>query len=129
MAMANEDIGNIIQEGGVATKGTDMWSNTMVGTPSDAVGLYQSSSFEPERAMGRVALEMLNLQVIVRAVNPSNAYTRSMAIFNLLDRYKATRGGFFYTILARHHPHTIGEDENKRSRWSCNYKVMREVAP
>lgn len=127
MAMITEDVGNLIQESGIATKGTDMWSNTMAGTPDNAVGLYQSSSFEPERAMGRVALEVLNLQVLVRATTPTLAFNRSMSIFNVLDRYVAIRGGYRYTILARHHPHTIGEDENKRARWSCNYKVNREA--
>lgn len=134
MAMIPEDVADIIHAAGLAYKTpvgpnvANMWGNTMGPSPDTAVGLYQSSGFEPERAMGRVAQEVVNLQVITRAKLATDAYNLSMAIFALIDQRKETRGGYHYTILARHMPHTIGEDENRRAKWSCNYRVSRELA-
>lgn len=130
MAMVPEDVADLIHAQGLAFKtgaNKNMWGNTMGASPDTAVGLYQSSGFDPDRAMGRIALEVVNLQVIDRAKLALDAYNLAMSLFSYLDQLKVTYNGYHYTILARHMPHTIGEDENRRHRWSCNYKVSREV--
>jgi len=120
------DIGDLLQINGLGTKSTDMFGNNMPASPDNMIGIYESTGFEPQRVMGSIAAEVLNLQIIVRNTNPINGRAKMRAIFNVLDRFKGTIGATVYlSILARHMPFPIGADENRRERWSCNFIVHR----
>jgi len=102
---------------------------TMNNTPDRLVGLYDATGFEPERVMGRIAAEKINLQVLARDVKYSDAETLAQQCFNILDQFVGTlmpTGKQYKAILARTSPFSIGKDENNRTTFSCNYVVTKE---
>lgn len=120
------DVASLIQAAGIATSGTNLFGYNEPDSPDNAVTLTESTGFEPERVMGGVAMEVLNLTVIVRNVTAAAGKVVSDNIFNLLDRYKGTISGtVYFSILARHSPLSLGRDENRRHKWSANFVVRR----
>lgn len=120
------DIGDLLQANGLGVKGTDMFGNNMPASPDNMIGIYESTGFEPQRTMTRIASEVLNLQIIVRNTSAASGRTKMRAIFAVLDRFKGMIGTTEYlSIMARHMPFPIGADENRRERQSCNFIVNR----
>lgn len=127
------DIGDLLAANGFGIKsgtGADMFGNNMPATPDNLIALYESTGFEPHRAMGGIKVEVLNLQIIVRNLNTITGQTKARAIMAFLETFKGILNGTEYkSILARHSPFPLGADENKRERWTCNYKVDRAYTP
>ena len=104
-----------------------MFGNNMPSTPANLIGIYESTGFEPVRAMTANKMEVLNLQILVRNTSSIAGQNKAKAVLALLDRFKGMIGAVeYYSILARHSPFPIGADENERERWSCNYIVHRQ---
>lgn len=100
---------------------------TMNNTPDRLVGLYDATGFEPERVMGRIAAEKINLQVLARDAKYVDAETLAQQCFNILDQFVGTLGVKWYMgIFGRSSPFSIGKDENNRTTFSCNYIVTKE---
>lgn len=100
---------------------------TMGDTPDIKIGLYDSTGFEPERAMGRIALDVRNLQVLVRHPDAVDGEALAILCFDILDQYVGTLNSTRYaSILGRTMPFAIGPDENRRFRFSCNFKVNKD---
>lgn len=127
-----DDIADLLVTLGLGIKsgvGADLFGGYTPPSPDNAVMLFESTGFEPERTMNGVAMEVLNLQVLVRNVKTVDAQTRAKAIFVALDRFNGLIGTVrYFSILARHSPFPIGMDENRRWRWTCNYKVWKALS-
>lgn len=120
------DVAGLIQTAGLATSAADLFGYSEPDSPDNSVTLFESTGLEPERTMSGIAQEVLNLQVLVRNTSATAGKTKMDAIFNVLDRYKGTiTGTTYFSILARHSPISIGRDENRRHKWSCNFRVNR----
>lgn len=134
MGVMLEDVADYLASKGLGVKGTNMWGGRMPGNPSFAIALYQQTGFEPIRAMGTRRIQELALQVLVRDAVSSVAHDHAFAIYAALDVefnlmtlvQRQLNGVQYYSILARHAPFGIGQDENQRFRWSCNYIVRRD---
>ena len=106
--------------------GVAIYGGTMPNLPDEMIGLYDSTAFEPERTMGGIAQEAINLQVLVRAPKSVDAETYARMCFNILDAYSGVLLGVpYFGIFARSVPFAIGPDENRRYRYSCNYRVNK----
>jgi hypothetical protein len=100
------------------------------GTMSDPadtlIGLYGTTGFEPENAMGRLVMEVHNLQTLVRAPKSVNAEALAFQAFEILHGYVGTISGVqYFGIMGRSVPFEIGQDENKRYQFSCNFIVRK----
>jgi hypothetical protein len=112
---------------GIGTPAVDIFGGTRPPKPDNLVAVYQSTGFEPVRAMGRLVMEVINLQIIVRDLDPSVAESKSMTIMLMLDRFVGILSGTkYYSILARHSPMSLGVDENQRTQWSTNFEVRKD---
>lgn len=101
----------------------------MPNAPDTMIGLYDATGFEAERAMGRIAAEVANLQTLVRAPKAVDAETLAYRCFNILDTFVGTLLGVaYYGIMARTKPFSIGPDENGRMQYSCNYRIHKARA-
>lgn len=122
----SDDIGLLAQTNGLGTMGVNMFI-VVPSAPDNLVALIESTGFEPTRTMGGIQVETFNLQVLVRNLKTTDAFTKARAFLTLLDGFKGLIGTTLYLgILARHSPFPLGLDENKRHRWTCNYLVNRE---
>jgi len=128
VSLAN-DIADLLAANAFGVKsgaGADMFGNNMPASPDNLIAIYESTGFEPVRTMRGIKVEVLNLQIIVRNLNTLTGQTKARAIMAFLDLFKGVINGTEYLgILARHSPFPLGADENKRERWTCNYKVDR----
>lgn len=122
--MILEDIRDLLVSKGVTAA---IRGGVMPTTPDTLIALYDTSGFEPVRVMGRVALEVRNLQVLTRDPNAAAAETLANQVFTALDMYVGMINGKNYSvILGRQVPFPIGKDENNRTQYSCNYIVRKE---
>lgn len=128
VSLAN-DIADLFVVNGFGIKtgaGANLFGNNTPPSPDNLIAIYESTGFEPQRTMRGIVVEVLNLQILVRNVNTLDAQTKARAILTFLDRFKGVINGTEYlSILARHSPFPLGADENRRERWTCNYKVDR----
>jgi hypothetical protein len=129
-----EDVADYIDAHDLGQKGVDMFGGRMPARPDFMIGLYEHTGFEPIRAMGSRRIDQIVLQVIVRDVSPTVARARLYDIVQLLDvefnlqpeAARVINGVQYYSILARHSPSSLGQDENSRFKWSCNFLVTRD---
>lgn len=112
--------------------GGSIFGGTMPDQPSNAIALYEHTGFEPTRTMGGNRINELNLQVIVRNTAKANGRLIAFQIYELLEAFnllsaasRVLNGVQYFSILARHAPFTLGQDENKRHKWTCTYIVRR----
>ena len=118
-----------LQSLGIGTMAVDLYGGTYPATPDNVVSLFEHPNFEPEDTFAGTDHIVLNLQVLVRNLTYPNAETKSRAIWQALHRFRGTLSGVAYkSILARGYPASLGIDENKRHRWSCNYIVRKAVS-
>lgn len=127
------DVADYLATKGLGTKEVDMWGGFMPAKPDFMIGLYEHTGFEPIRAMGTRRIDVITLQIIVRAVKTIDARLRAYAIYKELDvefnratTNRVLNGVQYYSILARHAPFMMGQDENQRYRWTCSYIVRRD---
>lgn len=119
-----EDVRDYLVAGGITTP---IYGGTMPNLPDKLIALYDTTGYQPERAMGRIAADKRNLQVLVRDLKAVDAEALSRTIFNLLDRFVGVLGTTRYdAILGKHTPFSIGADENNRRTFSCNYEVTKD---
>lgn len=125
-----EDVGTYIVANSLAQgEGVDLYANNAPASPDNLTVLTESTGFAPERTMGRIALEVVNLQVLVRDINSSNGESRIRAIFFLLDRFTGLlvpSGVRIAQMLARSSPFTLGQDEEGRYKYVVNFIVWRD---
>lgn len=137
MASMYEDMADYLVSVGLGIKypnpGANLFGNNMPASPDDIAAVFEQPGTEPDFAMGRIVADTMNLQVLVRDTNGVEARTRAFAIrdalFNLGLLPPAGRtinGRLYFCAIPKHPPFSIGQDENRRHRWSCNYKVQME---
>lgn len=116
--------------GSITSPGPTITSNFMSDTPDNQIGVYDQMGEPPARGMSRVDHEVRNLQILVRNLNPAAGELIARNVWKFLDMkvdltIESTR---YLSILAKSSPFALGSDENKRSRWSCNYEVRKDVS-
>jgi len=122
-----DHIGTLLQANGFGTKGVDLFGGTMPAKPDNVISIYEHPGFEPERAMGRRVVDVMNLQILVRNVTSAAGQTEAYGVYDLLDMFVGVIEGVqYYSIMARQTPFSLGSDENNRVKWSCNYVVNKE---
>ena len=104
--------------------------------PDASVCIIEYASVESIRCMGASVsapvAEVRRFQVVVRDVLDNFATAQSLAqsICNLLDHLGtwtgATSGARYLNITALQMPFYIGEDDNHRHQFSCNYEALKE---
>ena len=137
MGMMYEDMADYLVTKGLGIKegvGANMFGGRMPNLPDFLIALYEHTGFEPERAMGNTRIDQLTLQIIVRAPKATDAHTRASAIYTALDvdfnkltdAQRTINGTLYLSVLARHAPFGLGQDENNRYKWTCSYIVRRD---
>ena len=129
-----EDVADYIDAHDLGSKGVDMYGGRMPNSPDNMIGLYEHTGFEPIRTMGSRRLDQITLQIIVRNVSTVAARAKMYDLMTLLDvefnlqpaALRIINGVQYYGILARTSPSQLGQDENKRYRWTCNFLVTRD---
>jgi hypothetical protein len=112
----------------------NVFGGTMPPLPNFAIAIYEHTGFRPIRAMGSRRMDVLTLQIIVRDIDSTVARARAYAIYTALDvdfnllspAARIINGVQYYAILAKHAPFMMGQDENKRFRWTCSFEVTRD---
>lgn len=132
-----EDVGIYLAGEGVLVMtgaNRNAYGGNMPARPDSMFGLYEHSGFEPTWAMGRRVIDEIVVQVITRDVSQVIARNMAWSVYNALSAFnyktpaQRTIGGVLYlSILARHPPMPLGQDENNRFRWTCSYVVRRSV--
>jgi hypothetical protein len=114
-----------------------LYENHYPGAPDGLVATYDAfGGFAPVRTMGRLVMEVRNLQILVRHSTPSQAELLARRIFLKLDmmawntkRPGLINGIWYESILARTPPFSLGRDEKNRTQWTCNYVVHKTPTP
>lgn len=121
--MMLEDVRDLLVSRGVTVP---IQGGTMGNDPDTLIGLYDTSAFEPIRVMGSIVMESRNLQVITRDPDPVAAEVLANQLFDLLDMFVGPiNGTVYHSILGRSVPISIGTDENRRFKYSCNFLVRK----
>lgn len=127
-----EDVADYLVTLGLGVKGTTLFGGNLPATPDTLTALFEHPGHDPELAMGRIAQDVVNLQVLTRALKSVDARTKAFAIrdalyaFNMLPLASRVLNGVqYHSIIPRSAPFPVGLDENNRQRWSCNYIVRK----
>lgn len=124
-----EQVQTLLVAGRGATPGitAEIKGGVMPNTPDTLISLYDQSAFEPERAFHiGVVWEVRNLQILTRDFDPLTAEQLANQCFDILDNFVGVLLTVSYAaIIGRQVPFGIGPDENRRYRFSCNYRVTK----
>jgi hypothetical protein len=135
MASVYEDAADYIVANALAVKtgaGQNIWGGNMPSRPDFMIGVFEQPGPTSDWAMGRRVIDEMTLQVLVRDVSTATARDRAFAIFSLFSSFnflplaqRVLNGVQYHTIMPKHPPYPLGQDENNRFRWSCHYAVKR----
>lgn len=122
-----EEIGQYLQDEGVATQGTDLWLGLMQDIPDDSVALFEHAGPPPE-VFDRTTYPAL--QVRVRSRDYAAAQTRIDTIYELLHGLAETdlSGTRYHLIRAKQRPFSLGQVDRERLELACNFAVIRTDA-
>ncbi len=99
---------------------------TMNASADTMIGLYGTTGFEPEIAMGRTVMETHNLQTLTRAPKRVDAEALAFQAFYILQGYVGTLNGVpYFSVFGRSMPFLLGKDENERTQYTCNFIVRK----
>lgn len=136
-AIIYEDVARYLDAQGAVEfdgAGRNVWGGNMPARPDFMIGVYEHSGFEPTRTMGRRVIDEVTVQIIVRDVITTVARAKAWEIYSVLSDFnvgseaeRTIDGTVYGSILARHPPFPLGQDENNRFRWTCSYIVRRFV--
>ena len=119
------NFGNI----GVLTPVPTIFIGTMPAMPDQCTGIRVTGGMEGVYAMGRTLGALVTqhaVQVLARALTFSAAETLAWRVYAALDNWEGTLNGNVYLrIVARHPPYSVGQDEQQRTVFTCNYVAQR----
>ena len=126
-----DDIGDLLDTGGIGTRGTDLFTGLMPSSPDAAVVVIEQAGTAPEHVMsggaGGAILEHLQFQCLIRSTTYTLAEAKARSIFDLLDHLsdRAINGNTYLLFKAIQSPFAIEEDDNQRPRFSINFSVEK----
>lgn len=133
MASMYEDLIDYLTAEGIGVKNVNLFGARVPASPDDVIVISEQPGPDPELTMGRLAVDIMNVSVLVRDTRTSEARAKAFEIrdafiaFNYKTPLQRTLAGKEYKgIIPRSAPFPLGLDENNRSRWSSNYLVSKE---
>lgn len=127
-----DDIGTFLQTQNVGTLGTSLFIGLLPDTPDTCVAVFEYGGEEGIYTMGAtksVRMERPKLQVLVRAAAYSTARTKVQDAYAALDTIaeQDLSGKRYHRVAAMAPPIYLGRDESNRPRFSCNFRVLKDV--
>ncbi len=124
-----DDIKAILVTGGITTG--DVFLGGLPETPDAVIAILQPGGSEPHFAMGSIAAEVHQIQILTRGARDGWAETRDTArtVYGVLKfNTGETRNSVIYmSILALQQPFEITPDgAGQRPLFSCNFEVVRD---
>ena len=124
--MLLDDIGEFLQDKGVAILGEDMYLGEQRGKPDDLVTVFPTGGF-PQNL--RIKDTKYTFQILVRSVSFKSGYEKINMIFNLLDDGEGKVSVVppserKIIVKAMQPPFYLSKDENNRHEFAFNISVL-----
>lgn len=116
------EIGSYLEQKGIGVVGNDIFFAQVPENPDDIIAIFETGGFEPELLFDKV-IEYPTFQIWVRGLDYETARSKIQAIFELLSGNTE----IYPLIHAMQSPVSLGQDEQNRWEFSCNFKVIKEV--
>jgi len=137
--MLADDLAYYLSSGGLGTVGTSVFWDELPDNAATGVVVADTGGIFPVHTMssgpsgiGTAAarLERPRVQVMSRAPTYASARALIQDAFNLLDGLQdRTLNGVRYAwVSAVQSPFSMGRDKNNRSRFACNFDVVKAVS-
>ena len=128
-----EEIGQFIEDEGLATQATDLFIGDMPQTaPDTATAVVETAGLVPLFAHDTIGVnvEQASFQVYTRAVTYSAARGLAESIFVALNKLVNTTlsGTTYPRVAAIQSPFSLGRDDNHRAQIVCNYTVRKGLS-
>jgi hypothetical protein len=128
--MVLDAIATLLQTAGYGTIGTDLFYPEMPDQPDDCLALADFPAGAPEMQLGygRVGLEILRVQVTVRAALYDTGRTRIEGIVTELAKVlnQSVSGVRYLATVPNRTPSSIGRDPNGQYLFTVDFDVMKE---
>jgi len=129
-----EEIGQFIEDEGLASQATDLFIGDMPQTaPDTATAVVETAGLTPLFAhdINGVNLEQPSFQIYNRAVAYSVARALAQSIFVALNKLVNTTlsGTIYPRVVAIQSPFSLGRDDNHRAQIVCNYTTRKGLSP
>ena len=133
--MLLDDLASLIEGGGIATFGTDLYAGGLPETPEEAVALIETAGREGKHVFGQAlpAIEYPRVRIVARGTPNDYETPRNTieAIYQLLVQRSAetVAGGARYLSWDPiQPPYQLGKDKNERWMLGFNVEVYKEVS-
>lgn len=132
MGVLDDLSARLVAYGGIGTTASPsptIFAGQLPAGPDQCVALKSRFSSGDVYTMGRGSAPVVSehaVQTIIRATTFSAAEALAWRVYAALNNWEGTLNGHDYLhIIARHVPVETGQDENKRTLFTCNYVVRR----
>jgi len=131
MAML-DDIGGYVDTNTSFTLGTDLFLSILPDSPDNCAVILENGGAPPISTMGTTntpQLERPEIQIIVRNTSYSTGRANAETLFRLLTAVSnaTINGNLYHRIEATSSPELYERDQSRRSLFSVNFNVIKEL--
>lgn len=121
-----DDLAYYLQQQAVGTMGSTIFISGFAGSQDNQVALVATGGVEPYKD---IPIKRPTVQILVRNTDYKAGLTKAYDVFRLLDKKDdklvlKTGGTDVMQINALQEPTYLGQDENSRHLFTCNYVFM-----
>lgn len=125
MILVSTEIAAYLQTQGLGTLGTNLYKERMPEMPDTATAIFSTGGIMSDPKEG---YDNPTIEVMTRADDPATAYNQIAAIYNVLQGLNnvllASGTRLVHMWALQSQPINIGQDENKRTRFTQNYQLL-----
>lgn len=123
------EVAALLEARGVGTRGVDLFDNGLTPAPDAQVAIQEYGGDAPEFLHDRdgVGYELRRFQLSVRAPSFDAAQLLAEAAHGVLTGVRNTTlsGTWYRRIVPLQSPFPLGQDQNGRHRFACNYRAEK----
>lgn len=124
------ELAGYIESNGLGTGGVDLFVASYPNEPANLIALTQPRPGVGIHTMKKTLDHVVEaFTLTVRNEDPELAHDKAWAVFLLLDNFTGTISGIEYKLISgRGIPFSLGHDENRLTRWSCDFLASKAVS-
>lgn len=121
-----DDLAYYLEQQTVGTRGSTLFISGFAGAQDNQIALVETGGVEPYKD---IPINRPTVQVLVRNTDYKTGLTKAYEVFRLLDkqndRLVLKAGGVdVMQVNALQEPTYLGQDDNSRHLFTCNYVFM-----